>query len=81
MASTPTSTGRGAARRRALVERVTFQGPGLLYLALFMAVPLVLVLVYAFFQRGRFGGIVYQPTLENFTRALDPIYLKILRDS
>ena len=32
-------------------------------------------------QRGRFGGIVYEPTLRNFTRALDPIFVNVLLDS
>jgi spermidine/putrescine transport system permease protein len=47
----------------------------------FLLVPLGLILVYAFMQRGRFGGIVYEPTLENFTRALDPIFVNVLLDS
>ncbi len=67
--------------RRALRERAVFLGPGLLYLAVFMLVPLGLILSFTFFQRGRYGGIVYEFTLDNFTRAIEPIYLKVLWNS
>jgi spermidine/putrescine transport system permease protein len=60
---------------------VAYLGPGLLYLTVFLAVPLALIVIYAFMQRGRFGGIVYEPTLRNFTRALDPIFVNVLLDS
>lgn len=73
--------GRGAARRRALVERAVLQGPGLLFLLGLMAVPVALVLAYTVFQRGRFGGIVWEPTLDNFRRALEPVYLNVLAGS
>ena len=67
--------------RRALRERAAFLGPGLLYLAVFMLVPLALILSFTFFERGRFGGIVYEFTLDNYTRAIEPIYLKVLWNS
>jgi spermidine/putrescine transport system permease protein len=73
--------GRGAARRRALVERAVLQGPGLLFLLGLMAVPIALVLAYTVFQRGRFGGIVWEPTLDNFRRALEPVYVNVLAGS
>jgi spermidine/putrescine transport system permease protein len=63
------------------MQRGAYLGPGLLYLGVFLLVPLSLIVVYAFMQRGRFGGIVYEPTLDNFTRALDPIFLNVLLDS
>ncbi|GAB5467363.1 MAG: ABC transporter permease [Rhodospirillales bacterium] len=55
--------------------------PGLGWLALFLVVPCALVFLLAFFQRGIYGGIDYLFTLENFQRALDPLYLKILWQS
>jgi spermidine/putrescine transport system permease protein len=63
--------------RRSL-ERLTLLGPGLGYLTVLMVVPLALVLSYTIFQRGRFGGLVYEPTLDNFVRAVDPLYLDVL---
>ncbi|MET9344840.1 ABC transporter permease [Nonomuraea sp. NPDC003804] len=58
-----------------------FLGPGIAYLAVLMLVPLVLVLSYTVFRRGRFGGIVYEFTTENFTRLIDPLYLDVVLES
>lgn len=66
---------------RSLLERLTLLGPGLIYLTLLVAVPVALVTSYTLFQRGRFGGIVYEASLDNFSRALDPIYRAVLVDS
>ena len=77
---TPTS-GRGAARRRALIGRTVFAAPGLIYITIFMTIPILLVLVYSFFQRGRFGGIVWEFTLENYVRAFEPVYLQVFSNS
>jgi len=56
-------------------------GPGLGWLALLMVVPCALVFTYAFFERGVYGGIDYVWTLENFQRAVDPLYLGIFLNS
>ncbi|MEU8247663.1 ABC transporter permease [Nonomuraea sp. NPDC048916] len=58
-----------------------FLAPGLVYLVVLMLVPLALVLSNVFFQRGRFGGLVYEFTTENFTRLIDPLYLGVVGDS
>ncbi|WP_433511480.1 ABC transporter permease [Nonomuraea sp. CA-143628] len=55
-----------------------FLSPGLTYLVVLLLVPLVLVLSYTLFQRGRFGGVVYEVTGENFTRLIDPLYLSVV---
>lgn len=68
-------------RNRRLVERSAFLGPGLLFTVVLVAVPLVLVLSYTVFDRGRFGGVVHELTLDNFTRALEPTYRKVLVSS
>jgi spermidine/putrescine transport system permease protein len=81
MTMAATESGRGAARRRALTARAVFGAPGLIYITMFMAIPVLLVLTYSFFQRGRFGGVVWDFTLENYARALEPVYLKVLGDS
>jgi spermidine/putrescine transport system permease protein len=72
----PVSPARGR-RLGALV----FLSPGLTYLVVLMLVPLALVLSYTVFQRGRFGGVVYEATGENFSRLFDPLYLDVLVDS
>ncbi len=46
-----------------------------------MAIPIALIVSYAFLTRGRFGGVRLPLTLESFTRALDPVYLQVLGNS
>ncbi|MEU7898530.1 ABC transporter permease [Nonomuraea sp. NPDC049152] len=55
-----------------------FLGPGVAYLAVLLLAPLALILSYTVFRRGRFGGIVYEFTTENFSRLLDPLYLNVV---
>ncbi|MDO6964147.1 ABC transporter permease [Rhizobium alvei] len=55
--------------------------PAILWLVLFMVIPCALVLVYAFFERGMWGGIEFVFTLENFKRVADPLYAKIFLTS
>jgi len=63
------------------VQRLVLLGPGLGWLALFLLVPCGVVFVYSFFLRGIYGGIDYVFTLENYARALDPLFLSIFLDS
>ena len=53
-------------------------GPSALYLTLFFAIPLLIVLVYSFLTRGAYGQIVWKFTLENYVRVIDPLYFSIL---
>ena len=64
-----------------LVQRVVLLGPGLGWLALFLVVPCGVIFVYSFFLRGIYGGIDYVFTLENYARAIDPLYLSIFLNS
>ena len=52
--------------------------PAGFWLFFFFLVPLGIVLVYSFTQRGVYGGIEWAFSLENYARALDPLYVKIL---
>ena len=52
--------------------------PGFAWWAVFLLAPIGLVLVSSFFRRGQFGGVVYEFNLENYARAFDPLYLKVL---
>lgn len=51
--------------------------PTLFWLILFFMLPLVIILVYGFMDRGTFGGIVYKFQLDNYVRFADPLYLRI----
>lgn len=72
---------RPSRQRAPWLERLVLLGPGMAFLTVFMAVPVVLVLSYTIFQRGRFGGIIYEATIENFTRSFEPVYRSVVVDS
>jgi spermidine/putrescine transport system permease protein len=78
--SAPAPEARPRDRHR-LLEKVVLLGPGLLFTAVFVAVPVLLVLSYTVFDRGRFGGVVYDFGLDNFSRAFEPTYRKVLVSS
>ena len=81
MSSPTPESGRGASGRRALIGRAVFAGPGLLYVTVFMTLPLLIIASYAFLKRGRFGGVQPEFSLDAFGKALDSVYLSILGNS
>lgn len=52
--------------------------PTMIYLALFLILPLLLVVVLSFLARGPYGNVVYRFNFDNYTRLFDPLYLRIL---
>lgn len=52
--------------------------PALLWLALFFLVPMLLMIALSFMQRGLYGQVVHQFTLNNYVRVIDPLYIRIL---
>lgn len=55
--------------------------PALGWFALFVLVPLLIVIMVSFATRGTYGGIEWQATLENYRRAFSFSYLGILFES
>ncbi len=68
-------------RSRGWLADLVLLGPGLGYLLAFLVVPLVLVLSYAFLERGRYGGVVPSFTLDNLDRLSEPLYLEVIGES
>ena len=56
-------------------------GPGLLWMGLLFFVPLCLVVVISFANRGTYGGIIWSFGLTNYLDLLHPIYARILGQS
>lgn len=52
--------------------------PSLLYLILFLLLPLAIVVILSFLTRGSYGNVVYKINLDNYRRLVDPLYLRIL---
>lgn len=59
-------------------RRLLLLGPALGWWAVFLVVPVGLVIAYSVFERGTYGGVVPTFTLDNFARAVDPLYLRVL---
>jgi spermidine/putrescine transport system permease protein len=51
--------------------------PTLFWLIVFFMIPLVIILIYSFMDRGKYGGIVWTIQLENYIRFADPLYIGI----
>ncbi|PKM50980.1 MAG: spermidine/putrescine ABC transporter permease [Firmicutes bacterium HGW-Firmicutes-7] len=56
-------------------------GPVYTWMTLFLTVPLLLIVVISFMQRGLYGGIVYEPTIKNYVALIDPMYMKVFGTS
>jgi spermidine/putrescine transport system permease protein len=69
------------ASRDALIRDSVLMGPGLTWLAALLAVPCGLIFVLSFIQRGDYGGVVWVFTLDNYVRAVEPLYLGIMARS
>jgi spermidine/putrescine transport system permease protein len=70
-----------AVRRRRVRRwpaRAVLLGPGVTWWLLFFLVPVGVLVVYSFYTRGPYGGVVTTFTLDNYRRALDPLYLGVL---
>jgi spermidine/putrescine transport system permease protein len=52
--------------------------PLFLWVAAFVVLPTLIMLVYSFSKRGTLGGVVFDFTLENYAAVLDPTYLQIV---
>jgi len=59
-------------------RRLLLLGPAFGWWAVFLVLPVALVMVYSVFHRGTYGGVVPTFTLDNFARALNPLYLRVL---
>ena len=66
-----------------LREEPRYQGlalisPTVIYLVLFLVLPLLLVVLLSFMARGPYGNVIYRLNLDNYIRLFDPLYLRIL---
>jgi len=52
--------------------------PTMLWLLLFLALPLGVILVYSFGSRGTYGDVIYGFAFDNYLRAFSPIWLPVI---
>jgi spermidine/putrescine transport system permease protein len=70
----PTSTIETRKRTNLFV----FLFPATAWLLLFFIVPLLIVLLYSFLERGTYGGITWEFTLRNYQRVTSGLYLGVV---
>lgn len=61
---------------RQLSQKFTFLFPAVFWLMFFFVIPLTIIFVYSFFERGIYGGIEYVFSFNNYYRVIDPLYIK-----
>lgn len=48
--------------------------PAALWLFVFFIAPLLIVLTYSFLERGSYGGVIWNFSIDSFVRVFDPLY-------
>jgi len=80
MATTETLPAIPAPARPSRERLLLLAGP-IGWISVFLVLPCLLVVLYSFFERGTYGGIEWNFTLDNYRRAADPLYFDILLTS
>jgi spermidine/putrescine transport system permease protein len=65
-------------RESSKAQGLALISPTVLYLLFTLVAPLLLVVFLSFMTRGAYGNIIYRFNLENYTRLIDTLYLRIL---
>ena len=78
MQALPTAASARAHARPPKVVGWLLLAPLLVWLAAFVVLPLLVLLVYSFCQRDDLGRVVFSFTWENYERVFSPLYLRIL---
>ena len=69
-----------ASEPRSRRERLTLGillSPTLFWLTFFFVIPLLIIFIYSFLDRGTFGGIEWTFQFDNYVRFVDPLYVRI----
>ncbi len=59
-------------------KKIILLFPVIFWLFCFFLIPLFFVFIYSFLERGTYGGVQWNFTLENYLRVFDSLYLGIL---
>jgi spermidine/putrescine transport system permease protein len=67
--------------KRSQLTTLFLIGPLAGWLLIFLLMPIVMVFFYSFLQRGPYGNILFEFSLQNYARLFDPLYLTIFLKS
>ncbi|NET75054.1 ABC transporter permease [Okeania sp. SIO1F9] len=59
---------------RKLTNLLILLSPATIWILIFFIIPLIIVLIYSFLERGTYGGVVWEFTLDNYQRLGQGIY-------
>jgi spermidine/putrescine transport system permease protein len=65
-------------RESSSAQGLALISPTIFYLLFTIVIPLLLVVILSFMTRGPYGNIIYRFNIENYTRLIDTLYLRIL---
>ncbi len=75
------ATGPASYRRKPGLVAWLVLAPLLIWLVLFIVIPTAMLVMVSFAERDSLGRVVYNFTFENYLRAFDWVWLKVLIDS
>ncbi len=55
--------------------------PIFIYLTMLVGIPLLLVVILSFLSRDNLGNIVFELSIDNYRKILDPVYLRVFLNS
>jgi spermidine/putrescine transport system permease protein len=67
--------------KRHQLSLILLVSPLAIWLVVFLCLPLLMVSIFSFFQRGPYGNIIFELSLQNYARLFDPLYLQIFMKS
>ncbi len=77
MAFLPQKSSNSSLETRKIRNLLILLLPPTIWLLIFFVIPLVIVLIYSFLERGTYGGVTWEFTLRNYQRLANDLYLNI----
>jgi spermidine/putrescine transport system permease protein len=68
-------------KKRIDASKIVTTLPISFWMLFFVAIPLLYIVFISFMQRGDDGGIIYTPTISNYTKMANTLYVKVFWDS
>lgn len=64
--------------KRNTLPAIAMAGPVSIWMIIFVALPMLFIIYISFMSRGVFGDVVYQFSIESYTKLLDSTYFKVI---
>lgn len=64
--------------KRNTLPAIAMAGPVSIWMIIFVALPMLFIIYISFMSRGVFGDVIYQFSIESYTKLLDSTYFKVI---